>query len=215
MSWLKEVEELRRRQAFAEGMGGPEGIARQHRGGKLTARERIDILADPDSFREFMSLRGAGAYENGELAGFTPKAFVCGTVELAGRKAFVSAGDFTVRGGSGGAHGGLGEELSVTDRALEWLLPLIRLLDASGGSVRAFEEQGRTYLPDGNTWTQYGQYTITIVSGAPHLAAAEAFVEFLLSSTGQAEMKADQFEIVSPPTVTGTGVPSGLTNLLG
>ena len=163
MSWLKEVEELRRRQAFAEGMGGPEGIARQHRGGKLTARERIDILADPDSFREFMSLRGAGAYENGELAGFTPKAFVCGTVELAGRKAFVSAGDFTVRGGSGGAHGGLGEELSVTDRALEWLLPLIRLLDASGGSVRAFEEQGRTYLPDGNTWTAQDVRALSLV----------------------------------------------------
>ena len=93
MSWLKEIEELRRRQAFAEGMGGPEGIARQHRNGKLTARERIDILADPGSFREFMSLRGAGTYENGELTGFTPKASVCGTVELAGRKAFVTAGE--------------------------------------------------------------------------------------------------------------------------
>ena len=38
-------------------------------------------------------------------------------------------------------------------RALEWRLPFVRLLDAAGGSVRHFEEIGRTYLPDGNVWT--------------------------------------------------------------
>jgi acetyl-CoA carboxylase carboxyltransferase component len=42
-------------------------------------------------------------------------------------------------------------ELSANRRALEWRLPYIRLLDAAGGSVRSFEEIGRTYLPDGNT----------------------------------------------------------------
>ncbi len=195
MSWLKEVEELRRRQAFAEGMGGPEGIARQHRNGKLTARERLDILADPGSFREFMALRGAGAYENGELTGFTPKSFVCGTVELDGRRAFVTAGDFTVRGGSGGVHGGLGEELSVTDRALEWQLPLIRLLDASGGSVRAFEEQGRTYLPDGNTWTVQDVRALSLVptvsavmgsvAGLPAIQACIAHFSVMVKGVSQ------------------------------
>ena len=59
-----------------------------------------------------------------------------------------------------------------------------------------------------------GDYTITIVNKAPHLAAAEAFVKFLLGPTGQKEMKADDFLIVSPPKVTGSGVPSGLTGLL-
>jgi molybdate/tungstate transport system substrate-binding protein len=58
-----------------------------------------------------------------------------------------------------------------------------------------------------------GDYTITIIKGAPHLAAAEAFIAFLLGPTGQAEMKADQFGVVSPATVTGSGVPSGLTSL--
>jgi molybdate/tungstate transport system substrate-binding protein len=60
-----------------------------------------------------------------------------------------------------------------------------------------------------------GDYTITLVKNAPHLAAAEAFIKFLLGPTGQAEMKADQFNIVSPPTVTGSGVPSALTSVLG
>ncbi len=59
-----------------------------------------------------------------------------------------------------------------------------------------------------------GDYTITIVKGAPHMAAAEAFIEFLLGPTGQAEMKADKFVVVSPATVHGSGVPSGLTSLL-
>ncbi len=60
-----------------------------------------------------------------------------------------------------------------------------------------------------------GDYTITVVNKAPHLAAAEAFIKFLLGPTGQAEMKADQFNIVSPPTVTGSGVPSALTSVIG
>jgi molybdate/tungstate transport system substrate-binding protein len=60
-----------------------------------------------------------------------------------------------------------------------------------------------------------GDYTITLVNKAPHLAAAEAFIKFLLGPAGQAEMKADQFNIVSPPTVSGSGVPSTLTSVIG
>jgi molybdate/tungstate transport system substrate-binding protein len=60
-----------------------------------------------------------------------------------------------------------------------------------------------------------GQYTIALISNAPHEAAAEAFIKFLLGPTGQAEMKADNFEIVSPAKVTGTGVPSALSSVLG
>jgi molybdate/tungstate transport system substrate-binding protein len=60
-----------------------------------------------------------------------------------------------------------------------------------------------------------GDYNITVLTNAPHLAAAEAFVQFLLGSTGQSEMKADNFEILSPAKVTGSGVPSGLSSLLG
>ncbi len=59
-----------------------------------------------------------------------------------------------------------------------------------------------------------GDYTITIIKGAPHEAAAEAFVKFLLGPTGQTEMRADHFGIVSPAKVSGSGVPSGLSGLL-
>lgn len=58
-----------------------------------------------------------------------------------------------------------------------------------------------------------GDYTITMLRHAPHPAAAEAFIRFLLGREGQDEMKADKFGIVSPAKVTGSGVPSGLKSL--
>lgn len=135
-------------------MGGPEGVARQHSRGKLTVRERIAALADEGSFREFMPLVGSATYDGTDLVSFTPKASVEGMCTIDGRKAIVTGGDFTVRGGSGGGtHGGLGMEMPSNRRAIEWRVPYIRLLDAAGGSVRSFEQMGRTYLPDGNSFT--------------------------------------------------------------
>ena len=57
-------------------------------------------------------------------------------------------------------------------------------------------------------------YTITILNKAPHEAGAESFVSYLLGSDGQAVLKQDGFTLVSPPQVTGTGVPSGLQSVL-
>jgi molybdate/tungstate transport system substrate-binding protein len=59
-----------------------------------------------------------------------------------------------------------------------------------------------------------GDYTISLLKGSSHTAAAAAFIKFLLGSTGQAEMKHDKFGIVSPATVSGSGVPSGLASFL-
>ncbi len=153
MTWEREVEELERRRTLAKKMGGEEGIARQRKRGKLTVRERVSGLSDEASFREFMGLVGDATYKDNDLKSFLPKASVEGMAKIDGRKIVVSASDFTVRGGSGGSQGGLGQELSSSRRAQEWLIPYVRLLDAAGGSVRSFEEIGRTYLPDGNTWS--------------------------------------------------------------
>lgn len=152
--WQSELEELQTRRSFVLRMGGEEGVARQHSQGKLTVRERLERFADPGSLREFMGLMGIAAYDDGSLASFTPRASVEAFCKIEGRKVVVTAGDFTVRGGSGGgSHGGLGMELSASRRALEWRVPYVRLLDSAGGSVRSFEEIGRTYLPDGNSFT--------------------------------------------------------------
>ena len=52
MSWEREVEELERRRQLALRQGGKDGIAKQHARGRLTIRERIEALLDPDSFEE-------------------------------------------------------------------------------------------------------------------------------------------------------------------
>jgi acetyl-CoA carboxylase carboxyltransferase component len=196
MSWQKEVDELLRRKMLAEEMGGAEGIARQRRRGKLTARERLALLADPDSFREIMALTGEGLYENGEFNGFIPKPFVNGTIAIDGRKAFVTAGDFTVRGGSGGGrHGDIGQELSLAERVIEWQLPYIRLLDSAGGSVQSFEEIGRTYVPDGNAFSQYDVRLLSLVptvsavlgsaAGLPAIDACLSHFSVMVKDIGQ------------------------------
>ncbi len=195
MSWQREVEELERRRELARQMGGPEGVARQHGRGKLTVRERIAGLADPGSFREFMGLAGSGSYEGDLLVDFTPEPSVEGMCTLEGRKVVVTGGDFTVRGGSGGGTSGLGSELSPSQRALEWRLPFVRLLDAAGGSVRSFEEIGRTYLPDGNVWSAVDVQllsTVPVVSavmgsvaGLPAVSACLAHFNLMVRGTSQ------------------------------
>ena len=195
MSWEKEVREIETRRGFRRAMGGEEGIARQHGRGKLTVRERLDAFVDPGSFREFYSLSGNGTYQGDELAAFTPRAAVDGFAHLGARKVVVSAGDFTVRGGSGGSGGGLGMELAPNERAREWRVPLVRLLDAAGGSVRSFEEIGRTYLPDGNVWSQIDVEILSkipvvsavmgSVAGLPAINACLAHFNVMVKDTSQ------------------------------
>jgi acetyl-CoA carboxylase carboxyltransferase component len=148
MSWNPEVEELRRRKELAAAMGGEEAIARQHEGGKLTVRERIGRLLDAGTFREIGSLAGKARYENGQLVEFRPSNFVFGTGLVAGRKVVLGGDDFTVRGGA--QDGAVGNKMGYCEKmALELHLPLVRLVDGTGGggSVKTLETLGRTYVP--------------------------------------------------------------------
>lgn len=195
MSWEPEVKEIAKRRKLRAEMGGQEGVERQHRRGKLTVRERIDTLADEGSFREFHSLAGSSRYENNELVEFTASASVEGLANLDDRTIVLTGSDFTIRGGSGTNSGGLGSELSANRRAREWLLPYVRLLDAAGGSVRGFEELGRTYLPDGNTWTAVDVDLLSkvpvvsailgSVAGLPAINACMAHFNVMVKDMGQ------------------------------
>lgn len=57
-------------------------------------------------------------------------------------------------------------------------------------------------------------YTITVLNQAPHQAGAEKFVSYLLGPAGQAALKKDGFTLISPPKVTGSGVPSALKSVV-
>ena len=68
VGWEPELEELRLRQTIARQMGGEERVARQHKGGRLTVRERIDQMLDPGTFKEIGSIAGKASYdENGNI----------------------------------------------------------------------------------------------------------------------------------------------------
>ena len=142
----KEVEELARRKTMSEQLGGEIGIAEQRKRGKLTVRERIDLISDPGSFAEIGQLAGAAQYDSNELVDVRPSNMLIGTTNVNGRRVILTGGDFTVRGGS--ADGSIGNKGGYAQKmALEWRLPFIRLLDATGGSVKTFEQIGRTYIP--------------------------------------------------------------------
>ena len=90
MTWEPELEELRRREAMARELGGVDKVQRQHDGGRLTVRERIDSLVDAESFHEIGAIAGKAEYgEDGSLARLTPSNFVFGRAALDGRPVVV------------------------------------------------------------------------------------------------------------------------------
>jgi acetyl/propionyl-CoA carboxylase alpha subunit/acetyl-CoA carboxylase carboxyltransferase component len=141
---LGQVESLRAlaRERLAPGSRDP-GVVRQRQRGKLTCRERIELLLDAGSFREVGSVAGFASYgDDGRPVEFTPANHVGGWGRIDGRTAVVCADDFTSRGGH--ADGAIGAKSMYLDRlSLELRAPSLRLLDGSsgGGSVAAMVPQ--------------------------------------------------------------------------
>ena len=123
---------------LAPGSDDP-GVVRQRSRGKLTCRERIDLLLDDGSFREIGSVAGFATHdEEGNVLAFTPANHVGGRGKIEGRAVIVCGDDFTSRGGH--ADGSIGAKSGYLDNlALQLRIPSIRMLDGSsgGGSVAA------------------------------------------------------------------------------
>ena len=170
MPWDEELRELANRRALAARMGGQEAVDRQHATGRLTVRERLGLLLDPDSFREVGALTGTATYDDaGGLKDFTPTNFVMGSGRVDGRRVVVAADDFTVRGGA--ADAGIMEKQVYAERmAHDLRLPMIRLIDGTGGggSVKSLEDFGRTYVPFNPGW----DLVVANLSAVPVVAAA-------------------------------------------
>ncbi|MEX2326584.1 MAG: carboxyl transferase domain-containing protein, partial [Pseudomonadales bacterium] len=193
MSWKSEVEELKRQTELARQMGGEEGVAFQHGRGKLTVRERVDLLQDPGSFSEIGALAGTAEWDGDQLSALKPSNTVIGTCRVEGRKVAFSGGDFTIRGGA--ADAAIGNKSQFAEKlALETRVPYIRLLDATGGSVKTFEKIGRTYLP-GNAGTNLSaellQYVPVVsavlgsVAGLPAVQACLSHFNVMVKQTSQ------------------------------
>src|SRR3954469_22180404 len=116
--------------------GGAERIKKQHEGGKLTARERIDLLLDPGSFVELDRLVTHRCTDFGmENQKFPGDGVVTGYGNVDGRKVFVFAQDFTVFGGSlSGAYAS--KICKVMDLAMKVGAPVVGLNDSGGARIQ-------------------------------------------------------------------------------
>lgn len=196
MTWEPELEELRRRQAFARQMGGSDKVKRQHDGGRLTVRERIDSLVDDGSFHEIGETAGIAEYdENGELTHLTPSNCVFGRARIDGRPVVVSGDDFTVRGGSADAT--IPEKnLWAEQMAAENRIPIIRIIEGSGGggSVKTIETKGRANLPGGLTPSRPGY---KIVSDALGTVPVVGLGLGSVAGLGAARLAASHFSVMT------------------
>ena len=101
MSWKKEIKEISLRKKLALGQGGKEAIDLQHAKGRLTLRERINLLLDDNSFEEVGKISGGIEHkDDGSIESFTPANFILGFFEIDKKKVVIGGEDFTVKGGS-------------------------------------------------------------------------------------------------------------------
>ncbi len=116
--------------------GGAERIARQHRAGKLTARERIERLFDPGTFDEVDKLVVHRCRDFGMDAQQVPgDGVVCGSGRIDGRVVYAFAQDFTVFGGSL-SETNAAKICKVMDQALKVGAPIVGLNDSGGARIQ-------------------------------------------------------------------------------
>ncbi len=136
MSWEQRLEQLRRRNAAAEASGGSERIERQHREGKLSARERVELLLDEGSFEELDKQVTHRSTEFGmESQKLLGDGVISGFGRVAGRLVYVFAQDFTVFGGSL-SETNAAKVCKLMDLALKNGAPVVGLNDSGGARIQ-------------------------------------------------------------------------------
>src|SRR5919109_545505 len=146
------VEDLHRRRERAKLGGGAEKIALQHERGKLTARERIDLLVDPGTFVE-IGIHGGPHFSQRAMERREAPAdgVITGWGDVDGRPCCIVAYDFTVMAGSMGMTG----ELKVSrlrEMALQKRMPFIWLLDSAGARIQ--EAAGSLFAGSGHLFRE-------------------------------------------------------------
>jgi propionyl-CoA carboxylase beta chain len=134
---MKDIlEKLEERRARARAGGGPARIEAQHKRGKLTARERLELLTDKGSFEEFdMFVEHRSADFGMEKSKIPGDGVVTGWGTVNGRTVFAFAKDFTVFGGSlSEAHAQ--KIVKIQDMAMKARAPIIGLFDAGGARIQ-------------------------------------------------------------------------------
>ncbi len=131
-----KLEDLKQRKEKLQAAGGADKIAKQHESGKLTARERLNLLFDADSFVEIGAFVEHRCKDLGmDTLDLPGEGVVSGYGTVEGRQVFAYAQDFTVMGGSlGNMHAE--KIVRVMDMALKTGAPLIGMNDSGGARIQ-------------------------------------------------------------------------------
>lgn len=217
-SWQPEVDELNRRLAMTRAMGGPDKVAKHHANGRLSVRERIDGLLDPASFHEIGALAGKATYEAGQLTDLVAANFIMGRGRIEGRAVVVGGDDFTIRGGAADASIWQ-KQVMAEQMANELRLPLVRLVDGSGGggSVKSLDTMGRTYVPynPGWEWVVANLSAVPVVSLALGSVAGLGAARVVTSHYSVMVRETSQVFVAGPPVVARLGEDVGKEELGG
>jgi acetyl-CoA carboxylase carboxyltransferase component len=159
------VEDLHQRRDQAKLGGGEEKIALQHERGKLTARERIDLLVDPGTFVE-LGIHAGPHFSQRAMEGREAPAdgVITGWGDVDGRPCAIAAYDFTVMAGSMGMTGEL-KMARLREMALQKRMPLIWLLDSAGARIQ--EAAGSLFAGSGHLFRE----EVTMSGVVPLVAA--------------------------------------------
>src|SRR4051794_2875364 len=130
------LAELKRRDSLAEAGGGEERRAREHKLGKMTARERVEFLLDEGTFEETDKLVTHKCTDFGmDQQKYYGDGFITGYGRVEGRLVFVFAQDFTVFGGSL-SEANAGKIVKIMDMAVKVGAPVIGLNDSGGARIQ-------------------------------------------------------------------------------
>ncbi|MDP6979456.1 MAG: carboxyl transferase domain-containing protein [Myxococcota bacterium] len=185
--WGPSLEHLGKRVEVARAMGGPEKLEKRRANGLLNARERIEQLLDPGSFREVGTLTATVVGEGERPA--PADAFPAGFGRIEGRPVLVGAEDFTVMGGSIGL-AAADKRYRLTQLAKQERVPLLFILEGAGHRMtNALKGHGRTPNDLQGLIDLSGIVpTACIVLGASagHGALAAPMMDFAVMSEGAA-----------------------------
>jgi acetyl-CoA carboxylase carboxyltransferase component len=215
--WGPLVGALGEHRERAYGMGGPELVERQHSLGKLTVRERLDLMVDPGTWVEYGLLADSmdPAYEGRYLAA---DAAVTGIGEVDGRHVAIAAYDFTVLAGSMGR---IGEQKikRLREYAIRRRIPMVWLLDSAGARIQS--QSGSTFAGMGDLFREQVAMSGVVPMVAAmlgHCAAGTAYIPALadfvpmvkgtssMALAGRHLVKAAVGEDVTEEEMGGSGV---------
>ncbi|MDC7104819.1 acyl-CoA carboxylase subunit beta [Corynebacterium falsenii] len=196
----------------------------QHAKGKKTARERLELLLDDDSFVEIGRFRGGHASE-----GFLGASVITGFGEINGRPVAVYAQDFSLKGGTLGSTEGA-KICELMDKAIAQRIPIVSMLDSGGARIQegvmALAQYGRIFRRSCKASGLIPQISIILGPCAGGAVYSPALTDFVVMTrenshmfvTGPDVVRAVTGEDVTPAELGGAelhNVQSGVAHYLG